>query len=103
MKSVVLPQVKRLTEDVMQALDNVAAIFLKQMVSGSTVELKMGSNVMLLAKNYVDVIANQSFSFPRISGVGSGLSVRCRITEDSGELTSSDEILGIKVSIPLWH
>ena len=96
-------QIKRLTVDVMQALDNIAAIFVKQMVPGSTVELKMDGNVMLLAKDYVDVIANQTFSFSPISGFDSGLSVRCRITDDSGELTSSDEILGIKVSITLCH
>ena len=100
---VVLPQVKRLTVDVMQALDNVAAITLKQMVTGGTVELKMDGNVMLMVKDYVYVIANETFSFSPISGFDSGLSVRCRITEDSGELTSSDEILGIKVSISLCH
>ena len=87
----------------MQTIDNVAEIFFKQMVPGSTVELKMDDNVMLLAKNYVDVIANQSFSFSPISGCCSGLNVRCRITEDSGELTSADEILGLKVRLPLCH
>ena len=86
----------------MQALDNVAAILLKQMVPGSTVELKMDDNVMLLVKDYVDVIANQSFSFSPISGFGSGLKVRCQLTGDSGKLTSSDEILGMKVSVILY-
>jgi hypothetical protein len=82
----------------MQAIDSVASIIIKQLVPGRTRELKMGDNIMLLTKNYAHLMTNQSFSFSPISGFHSGLTVRIQNTIESGELASSDEILGLRVS-----
>jgi len=94
-----LPQVKQLTGDVLQAVDNVASIYINQMEPGRTSTLQMDDSVMLMSKNYAGMMANQSFSFSPISGYDSGLTVRIRNTGESRELTSSDEVVGIRVSI----
>ena len=97
-----LSQVKRLTQVGTQALDNVASIFIKQMVPGrATTELKMDDNVMLLTKDYADVVVNQSFGFSSNSGFDLGLTVR--ITAQGEKLASSDKVLGLGVSTYIVH
>ena len=60
--------------------------------------LEMGGNVMVLTKDYTDVIFNQSFRFSPIPGFDSGLTVKLVNTGKSAQLTSSDRVLGIGVS-----
>ena len=93
-----LPQVKQLTGYVLQAVDNIASNCIDQMEPGRTSTLQMDDNVMLMSKNYVGMMANQSFSFSPVSGSDSGLTVIIRNTQESGELTSSDEVVGLRVS-----
>ena len=99
LKFVLLPQVKRLTRYVQQTLDNVASIYINQMVPGrANGTLEMGGNVMVLTKDYEDMIFNQSFRFSPVPGSDSGLTVKLVNTGKGGQLTSSDRVLGIGVS-----
>ena len=96
---VLLSQVKRLARQVQQTLDNVASIYISQMVPGRANDtLEMGGNVMVLTKDHEDVIFNQSFRFSPIPGFDSGLTVKLVNTGKDGQLTSSDRVLGIGVS-----
>ena len=96
---VMLPQVKRLTQHIQQTLDNVASIYINQMVPGrANGTLEMGGNVMVLMKDHEDIIFNQSFRFSPIPGFDSGLTVELVNTGKDGQLTSSDRVLGIGVS-----
>ena len=99
LKRVLLSQDRRLTRQVQQTLDNVASIYISQMVPGrANGTLEMGDNVMVLTKDYTDVIFNQSFRFSPIPGFDSGLTVSLENTGKGGQLTSSDRVLGIGVS-----
>ena len=91
--------------DVVQTLENVASIYVNQMVRGTkTNVLKMGDNVMLLKKDKADTIFNQTFSFPPKTGSDSGLTVKLRKKTVEGEVQApSDELVGISVSTAKHH
>ena len=94
-----LPQVRRLYRVVTQTLHDVATIVIKHMVPGrETGVLKRNDNVMLLIKDFADVIFNKSFNLSPCSGFQSCVTVRIRNTEQSRNMTSSHEVLGMRVS-----
>ena len=85
--------------DVVQTLENVASIYVNQMVRGTkTNELKMGDSVMLLKKDKADAIFKQTFSFPPKPGSDSGLTVKLRKADEGEDQAKSYELVGISVS-----
>ena len=96
---VLILQAKGLTRSVVQTLDNVASIMLNQMIPGrKTTVLVADGNVLVLAKDYGEAIFNQTFRFSPLPGYDSGVKVTIKNTAETGEVASTDTVLGLGVS-----
>ncbi|KAI0235475.1 hypothetical protein LSAT2_013999, partial [Lamellibrachia satsuma] len=88
--------VKRLSEQLSEALDNVASTIINAMVPGRrTIELKMDDDIMVLKKGGTGVMGNQTFVLPPIPGDERVVTLTLHETTMVEETEATERVVGI--------